>query len=318
VVLLVAGATAGPALAQDGTARLGPFDVEAAVRAWATSGYADWNFEGQVGAQTVNVLSDLRWRGTDAVLTEVSAEAVWRWLVVSAAFGRGDLHGGVLIDDDFALSDRQGRFSHTRSSVEGDVYYVQGDLGVRVAAWGEGGPGSRGFLDLLAGYQHYHEHREAFGLTGFFDLGPFGLPVLLPNTAAPSLKVITHDVSIHSLRLGARARVPVGAGFTLLGRLYLLPWSSFELEDRHHLRSDLLQNPSFVSKAEGGIGIQALAGVAYTRGGLSVEAGWEVWDLNSGSGEQIVRTRTQGPIRSRLNEISIERSGPYLGVRYRF
>jgi len=36
------------------------------TRVWATSGYADWNFAGQVGATPVNVLSDLRWRGTDA------------------------------------------------------------------------------------------------------------------------------------------------------------------------------------------------------------------------------------------------------------
>jgi hypothetical protein len=264
------------------------------------------------------VLSDLRWRGTDAVVTEVSADVVWRWLVLSAAFGRGELHGGVLIDDDFTLSDRQGRFSHTRSGVEGDLFYVQGDAGARVATWGAQRPGARGHLDLLAGYQHYHEHREAFGLTGFFDLGPFGIPLTLPNVESPRTKVITHDVYIHSLRLGVRTRIPLGAGVTLQARFFLLPWSSFQLEDRHHLRTDLRQNPSFLSEAEGGFGIQTAAGLAYTHGGFSLEAGWELWDLNSGSGMQIARTRTQGPIRSRLNEITIERAGPYLGLRYRF
>lgn len=285
---------------------------------WVTSGYADWNFAGEIGATPVNVLSDLRWRGTDAVVTEVSADVVWRRLVVSAAFGRGDIDGGVLIDDDFTQSDRQGRFSHTRSRVEGELFYVSGDVGARVATWGEGSPPTRGYLDLLAGYQHYHEHREAFGLTGFFDLSPFGIPITLPNTQSPGTKVITHDVYIHSLRIGARTRIPLGAGVALRARLFLLPWSSFQLEDRHHLRTDLRQNPSFLSEAEGGFGIQTAAGLTYTRGGFSVEAGWELWELNSGPGVQFARTRGQGPLRSRLNEISIERSGPYLGVRYRF
>ena len=58
--------------------------------------------------------------------------------MLSGAFGRADDRGGLLTDDDFALDDHRGRFSHTRSRVEGDLSYARGDLGGRVLQWGEG------------------------------------------------------------------------------------------------------------------------------------------------------------------------------------
>ena len=71
--------------------------------------------------------------------------------MLSGAFGRGDDRSGALIDDDFALDDHQGRFSHTRPTIDGHVTSARGDIGARFLRWGEGG---RGWLDLLVGYQY--------------------------------------------------------------------------------------------------------------------------------------------------------------------
>jgi hypothetical protein len=303
------------AAAQEAAGLVGPVELTVGARAWYASGNLTWGFAGTILGGPVKPLSELRWRGVDALVSEVSVDVVWRRLVLSGAFGRADDRGGVLIDDDFALDDHRGRFAHTRSTVEGDLSYARGDIGARVVRWGEG---RRGWLDVLIGYQYWHEKLEAFGLQGFVDLSPFGIPLQLPAVAQPNLKVITHDYYFNSLRVGTRTQVPLAAGFALRARATVLPYSSFRLDDVHHLRTDLKKNPSFRSEQTGGLGVQAAGGLAYAWGPLSVEAGFEFWHLHAGrGGEKTARLRS-GDLNDRLTELSVERAGPYLALQYRF
>jgi hypothetical protein len=315
LALLVALA---PVAAAAGEAEEGrrPVEVTVGTRAWLASGHFTWGFAGVASGAPVKPLSELRWRGVDALVSEVSLDVVlWQRLVLSGAFGRGDDHGGVLIDDDFALDDHQGRFSHTRSRVEGDLTYARGDVGVRLLRWGDG---HRGWLDLLVGYQYWHEKLEAFGLQGFVDLSPFGLNLQFPSAVGGSIKVITHDYYFNSVRLGLRSHVPIVAGLGARLGFFVLPYSSFRLDDVHSLRGDLKKNPSFVSEQRGGFGVQATAGLAYAWGPLRFEAGVELWHLHAGrGGEKTARLRS-GDLDDRLTELSAERWGPYLGVQYRF
>jgi len=106
-----------------------PSDVSVTVggRTVFTSGFTKWSTGAQSGGP--NILSELTWRGVDAVVPEVNAEVVWKRLVLLGAFGGGFIRDGVLNDDDFLGNDRQGRFSHTRSSVGGDgLFYGSVDL----------------------------------------------------------------------------------------------------------------------------------------------------------------------------------------------
>src|SRR2546426_11529004 len=80
-------------------------------RVWVTSGWSNWNFK----SAGVDPASDLRWRGVDAVVGEVAADLTWKRLVWMLSIGGTPLADGTLIDEDFARSDRQGRFSVTRS-----------------------------------------------------------------------------------------------------------------------------------------------------------------------------------------------------------
>jgi outer membrane protease len=265
----------------------------------------DTRFSVAAGSGTPNVLSELRWRGLDTVVPEINGELVWKRLVVLGTVGAGAVFDGVLIDDDFAGNDRRGRLSHTRSSVVGSIVYVDLDVGFRLLTWGERAPARAGYVDAFIGHQYWREDYDAFGATG---------TVSIPN----DVRAISETFRFNSLRIGARAHVPVfrGLGVKLAGAI--LPWSHVELEDEHPLRTDLRHDPSFSAHADGGFGYQLDGGLAYHLGKhLSVEGGFRYWRLESGRGRETAHTVT-GDVRQRLNEIVIERYGPYVGVTYRF
>jgi hypothetical protein len=281
------------------------------VRPWITTGYNEWNFADDDGAP--NVLSDLRWRGVDSLVTEVYGEVRWKRLLLLGSLGRGEIDDGVLIDDDFTLNNRQGRFSHTRSSVKDDgLFYLNIDLGARIITWEQPLWGQRsseagvgGYVDLFVGYQYWHEKYVAFGATG-------------TSAISPSRRAITHDYWWESVRLGIRAGIP------LLSRLHFkatsvgLPLSWYDLEDIHHLRTDLRKNPSFSSESDAGWGIGLDGALSYQIWrGVSVEAGYRYWRIDSGEGDKFTHALT-GTTSAKLNNTTFERYGPHLALEYRW
>jgi outer membrane protease len=299
--------------APERAAQLQPRDFSFAVasRAWISSGFTHWSF----GADRINVLSSLNYRGVDAVIPEVQAEVMWKRFVLMGSYGWSGIDQGVLIDDDFDLPDRQGRFSHTRSHVDDQrLYYINGDVGFRLASFSTPGNPAPGFADVLVGYQYWHEKYVAFGATGFFDIPP-----IVDNVAPPDLKVLTRDYTWQSLRVGFRYHVPGPAGFGFKGRVLFNPWTYSEMSDVHHLRDDLKKNPSVFAKAEGGFGTQIDFGLTYTPWRwLTLEAGFQYWHINPGSGDAFIRTLSSGTFKDKLNEQKIERYGPYFQLQGRF
>lgn len=117
-ILIWSAATPAAAWAQGAPTVVAPTVVEgrdwqlgADFSGWLSSGYTTWAFSGA----DINYLSELRWRGTDSFIGQVSADFIWKRLVFNASYGQSTVNGGVLIDDDFILDDHNGRFSHTRS-----------------------------------------------------------------------------------------------------------------------------------------------------------------------------------------------------------
>ena len=300
VVLAMTVGSAAPALAQES------FTVETAVRTWFTTG----STTDTISVRGLNPLSELRWRGTDAVIVEGSAEVMWQRILGRLTVGGGRPYTGAFIDDDFLLDDRQGRFSHTRSAVDGSrIIYVAADVGYRVLEWTM--PAGPGALDLFLGYQYWNEKYVSFGLRG-------GGPGLVEPTAVPSsTEVQTEDITWHSARLGARARAPLVGGLSARGEFMFLPYTETRRDDIHHLRTDLRQDPSFEFSASGGHGYQIDVGLTYrVWRELSVDAGYRYWRLESGTGRNVARGLTGTSVSDA--EIETERYGPYLGLRYRF
>ena len=291
----------GFAEAQDATARPDEPELTLGGRIWGTSGYSNRN----IGAAGIERLSDLRWRGVDSIVSEVSFDVVWRRLVGLVTLGGGVIETGVLIDEDFAASGE--RIGRTRSSVDDSyVFYASGDVGARVLTWTTPSAAASGYIDLLLGYQYWQEHYIAFGATGF------------PGPVPGGVKALLNEYEWHSLRVGACTRVPIYAGLSLAVRGYVVPWTFLVIEDVHYLRSDLRQDPSFRDEADGGIGWQADGALRYAiTPHLSVEAGFQYWKLKSAEGVDIAYT-TDGAFRQRLREATSERYGPFVGVRWRF
>jgi hypothetical protein len=301
LAIVVMLTTAGLARAQDGSPRSDEVQVDLGGRVWATSGYSSR----KIAASGIDRLSDLRWRGVDSLVSEISVDVVWKRLVGLASVGGGLINYGVLIDEDFAVNGE--RIGRTRSSIEDShLFYASADIGGRVVDWAMPGAVMRGYVDLLLGYQYWQEQYVAFGATGF--------PVTVPS----GVKAILNEYEWHSLRLGARTRVPIYRGLGLSLRGYVVPWTFLVIEDVHYLRSDLRRDPSFRDEADGGIGWQADGALRYAiTPHLSVEAGFQYWKLKSAEGVDIAFT-TVGAFRQRLREASTERYGPFIGVRWRF
>src|SRR5207249_2159328 len=165
-------------------------------------------------------------------------------LVLLGAFGGGFIRDGVLNDDDFLGNDRQGRFSHTRSSVGGDgLFYGSVDLGFRAFSWTATG-GLPGYVDAFAGFQYWQENYDAFGATGTFGI-------------SPSTSVIREEFTWKSLRVGVRGQVPITPRLAARINAAAVPWTRAEVVDVHPLRTDVRHDPSFTGSADGGIGVQA-------------------------------------------------------------
>lgn len=261
---------------------------------------------------STNPLSELRWRGIDALIPEVNADFSWKLLVLRAAVGWSKSENGVLIDEDFLLDDHSGRVSVSRSSVESDIFYANGDVGIRAYRW-ISKDGRLGFFDFLGGYQYWREKYEAFGSTGA-SFSP-----LLPTPIAPQgTKVLTEKFTWQSIRVGARYQVPFPKGFGFRAEAMFIPWSHFEFEDIHHGRTDLRQDPSFLAKTEGGFGVQAEGAISYTIWkGFSVEGGFRYSKFSSGDGNIEART-VFGTVTQKFEGAKTERYGPFVGLQYRF
>ena len=292
------------------------WSIAVAGRVWVTSGWSNWNF----ASAGVDPLTDLRWRGVDAVVGELAADVVWKRVVWMLAVGGSGLDQGALIAEDFARSDRQGRFSLTRSAVdEGHIVYVGNDVGARVLQWraplfGSEAAPMAGYVDAFVGYQFWREEYAAFGVHGSLFL-PSGAVV---NQAEPSsVEVLRHEYTRHSIRLGARAQAPLVGGLSVKALAAFSPWTHTDHEARQPLQTTV--RPPTISRANGGFGVQLEAGLAYgIWRGLAAEAGFRYWRFDSGSGEVITTSTTGAVSRDKLNEAITERYGPYVGVVWRF
>ena len=292
--------------------------VSLAGRVWVTSGWSNWNFK----SAGVDPASDLRWRGVDAVVGEVAADLTWKRWVWMLSVGGTPLDDGTLIDEDFARSDRQARFSVTRSPVDsGHIFYVNNDVGLRAMRWQQplfgpatAPPAPGGYVDVFIGYQFWREEYNAFGAQGSLILGPkLAVNQIEPN----SVKFVTHEYTRHSVRIGARTQVPIVGGLSLKGLVAISPYTHTDHEDTHYLRTDL-RHP-IASSANGGFGVQGEIGLAYAVWrGLSAEAGFRYWRFDTGQGDVISRAVNGTEGRARLDEAITERYGPYLGVSWRF
>ena len=274
---------------------------------WFSNGDSVWEHEIEI-LPGVSGGSRLTFRDVTSKIVSVDGDLLlWKRLVLTASGGWGQTDGGDLIDEDFIVGTN---FSRTRSAIDdGRIYFANVNAGFRLADWVDSDR-RHGFVDLLVGYQWWREKYEAFGLVDFLGF---------TGDEPRSVKVITETWTWHSLRVGGRAYFPFPYGLGLRGSGFVLPWSAVEVEDIHHLRTDLRQNPSVRSEATGGFGWQLEAALTYTFWrGLGVEAGYRYWKVEIKSGDAKFRPVGAPSSDEEVRRISTERGGPFVGLYYRF
>jgi hypothetical protein len=284
------------------------------TRIWFSQGKLGYNFAAVGGP---DVTSELLWQGQNTKIYEVRADLVARRFVSILTLGWGSIDQGTLRDLDFTGNSRTGIFSDTLSSpTDGYVVYGSVDLGPRLIRWEQ--KGKTGAVDFLLGFQYW---REKWTARGVQDNIPGGR-----NTDA---NAITETVTWKSLRVGPRVIVPIIPRLRATGTAFYIPWTQYENNDIHLLRTDVSQNPSFREKASGGNGIQlegALQANVWRE--LNLEAGYRYWDIRSGAGDSffffpctIVGQGGMSNCQDRagtLNDAKARRQGIFFGASWTF
>jgi hypothetical protein len=293
------------------------------TRVWFSQGKLGYNFAATGGP---NVASELLWQGQNVPIFEIKADLVVRRFVSTITLGYGSIDKGTLRDQDFELNSRTGIFSDTLSSpTDGYVLYGSLDIGPRVLQWRykEG----TGAVDLLFGFQYWREKWTAKGVQVILCNAAV-ITCALPTGGATNADAITETVTWHILRLGPRFTVPVYPRVTLVGHAFYIPWTYYENEDIHHLRTDVSHDPSFLDKASGGEGIQLEAALQVrVWKALRLEGGWRYWDLRSGSGDSLTFVPCTivgggqsncGIAADNLNAAKARRQGIFFGLDWTF
>jgi|CXWL01.1.fsa_nt_gi hypothetical protein len=311
--LLIAGCVASDAIAAE--VALNPLEraglsVTVNLREWLSQGKSAHSIAAP--GHSPNVLSELTYQGLASPITELSVDVVAQERVILALRigGGGSIGHGTLLDEDFTGNNRTGKNSSTLSRADGGhVVYVSADTGFRLLRWTHDENPMKGGIDLILGYQFWQERYVSSGVTD-----------LLPPLASPiAAKAITQTNDWHSLRLGAQTTIPVMGRVTVHASAVYIPVSYYRSEDIHHLRTSLRQDPSFLTTASGGNGVQLEASLqvrVWER--LFLEGGYRYWDIRSGSGTVSAYPTTGGVAVEPHNDEHTKRQGVFFGASWVF
>ena len=270
-----------------------------------TTGYTTWNNQAVLGLPQCPLGAHLARRGQP--VTEVFVDAVFRQrLVLQGTMGIGPIYDGAFLDKDYAADDRQNLISSTRSGDGEGLLYFNMDVGFRMLSWMQPHSYVPGYLQAFGGYQFWIEYYEASGAHG---------------TVTISVRRGGHRGDVHVSELPARGGDP-GAGVPGAGAPAARGLPALD-PVRSPRQAPVARRPAAGSQLQGlggrGHGYQLEGALLYDLGNrFSVEAGYRYWRIESGDGTVKARTTSSGDVKAKLNEIIIERYGPWAGMSYRF
>jgi hypothetical protein len=123
--------------------------------------------------------------------------------------------------------------------------------------------------------------------------------------------------------LGSRIIVPIFSRVAIKGSAFYIPVTYYRNEDIHHLRTSgpnaLRQDPSFLTTATGGSGVQLEGSLAIrVWRQLNIEAGYAYWDIRSASGSVQAYPASGGVVLETHNVDNTRRQGVFFAVNWIF
>lgn len=316
IVVLAIMAQSTPSWGQEAETHAKP-RVELSVRSWLfTAGETRWSHDASgLDPRLGDPTSALVYKDNDSHIIELGGRLNFgrRGFVRAEGGFSVSFDRGLLVDDDFTAVTGQQIFSRTHSDITGSgTQYGSLDLGFRAAQFS----GSRGYVDVFAGFQYWRTRYEATGVRQVI-CNPSGIPGLscTPNLNLPGVMAITNTTHwITPIRIGVDTEYRVTRRVSLDLRVSVSPVSLLYNEDVHHLRSDLQQDPSF-SMWGVGVNANAGAGVKFSlTGNLALTGGYRVMWNRTYQGEWENHPIGGGSNRVPLNEFQTIRHGVLIGL----
>jgi hypothetical protein len=307
---------AGLSFGQDAESQPRP-RVELSIRSWLfTAGETRWSHDASgLDPRLGDPTSKLTYKDNDTQIIELGGRLNFgrRGFLRAEGGFSVSFDRGLLVDDDFTAVTGQQLFSRTHSDITGSgTQYGSLDLGFRAAEFS----GSRGYVDLFAGFQYWRTRYEATGVRQV-ACNPSGIPGLscTPNLNLPGVRAITNTTHwITPIHLGVDTEYRVTRRVSLDLKVSVSPVSVLYNEDVHHLRSDLQQDPSF---SMWGVGVSANAGaggkLSLTRN-LALTAGYRIMWNRTYAGEWQNHPIGGGSETVPLTEFQTIRHGVLLGL----
>ena len=278
-------------------------------KTWQSRGDNKWSIAGTKSGGPPNVLSELEYLGLDSTVYELHGGIRQGRGAITLGYGFGSMRDGIYRDSDYLRDNRQGIFSLSTGDADGDLYYWNVDYTYRVLTNEPEQRSNAIFLDLLIGFQDWHEKvRMTNGVQEFGGtLGPFaGL-----NS--------TYEFIWKNYRIGLEGGLPIFNGFSFKGSAIFIPYNQYEGKGVWNLRTDFRQDPSFTHKASGGYGAEGEASLGFhIYNSLTAEIGYRYWYVKSGKGTDITFFSDGSVGITQFNEATSEREGFFLNVSYLF
>ena len=304
IVMLAIIAQSPPSWGQETEPHAKP-RVELSVRSWLfTTGETKWSHDASgLDPRLGDPTSKLVYKDNDTHIIELGGKVYFgrRGFVRAEGGFSVSFDRGLLVDDDFTAVGGQHIFSRTHSDISGSgTQYGRLDVGFRAAEF----TGSRGYVDVFAGFQYWRTKYEATGVRQEI-CNPSGIPGLscTPNLNLSGVTAITNTTHwITPIHIGVETEYRVTRRVSFDLKASVSPVSLLYNEDVHHLRSDLQQDPSF-SMWGVGVGATAGAGMKFSlTGNLALTGGYRVMWNRTYDGEWKNHPIGGGSDRVSLNE----------------
>jgi len=269
----------------------------------------DWNIDGNLGGQYVNVLSELDWKDLEIWQVGVTGKlAVGNDTAEYLTYIRGSLDYGWIMDgtvrdSDYHANNRTMEISRSESKT-GDDNVLDGSIGLGFEKryWQ-----NRCTLGWLGGYSY---HEQNLRLTDGVQLFPAYAPILGLDS--------TYESKWYGPFAGIDLELRPLPQFSLLGTIEY-HWSYYKGRANWNLRTDFAHPVSFRHEAKhaGGI-VGTLRGRYFFNNAWAMDLTLDYTDFSAEDGINQAFLSDGNTAASRLNEVNWKSYSTTFGVAYRF
>lgn len=294
---------------------------------WETKGSTAWSHDASFADPRFgNPTSRLEYDSIDSTILELRGRIdLPKGFFGELAYGAGDADGGTLTDSDFASALGAEEFgttvsgahaySETVSGLDGEsVRYFDVRAGREIIRSRD--DRSRG--GLSARYLRWTEQHSARGVNQTICTAPNRLCLPQGTVAFTGRQVIFNDMRWQALFIGAWGRHRVNDRLELSGELAFSPLADLSSDDRHRLRLDLAQDPSFRLEGQGQAATAEIEVKYQLNPRLAAGLGFRYWWMevcNEARGFTAFPA-ARDPFSSRLNSFESQRYGVTLSLSY--